>query len=326
MKCRETKRKNNSPLEMKIVKTLVLINLLIVSEVCFTAAYFCSTEAEFSNPCKYGNMTLTTLKRHIIDKERCDNFVHIADLAGPPIIGINWPNRTELFTVLMLDAGKLGAGPYYLQWLVTNVTAEQLTRFALGTSKILAQYETPTIPASQTSPQYYQVVAYRQNSTLRSIPPQIHTTYRRTFDVRKWLDGIQEYVKLCGPVAGIQIRSNNEQSLSNNPNSPGYVYQGSINYPPAAPGWVAQNPPPAPGWAPPVAQVPTYVDPNHPVPPAPGWVPQNSGNQGQTSWASSGSYAPNEPPKKKSKGSILRPEALVLLVLFVVTLKNLIRY
>lgn len=167
------------------------------------------------------------------------------------------------------------------------------------------------------------MVAFRQNSTLKNTMPQVHAAHRRTFNLRKWITGAQDNVKLCGPVAGIQVRSRFENTTRPvAPPPPGFVYPGQLNYPsapmypngPAQPIYPSQtgsnNPPP--GWI-----------PNGP--PAPGWVP--AGNQGQTSWASSGVQVSNGQtnPKKKSHGTALRPEIFIILILFVTSLLSYVK-
>lgn len=255
----------------------------------------CRTEPDFTSACKFRNLTLVTYTGLSVTPDRCGSRINITQLSQPPRLYINTKNASDVFTVLMLDAGPSGTGPYYLHWLLSNLTSQQLGQKIFGSNNIPAYYQPPSLPKNAGIHEF-QIVAFRHNTTLRASFPEVHDVERRAFSMRHWLDDVYHRVKLCGPVAGIQIRTE-YQEPTGTPSVP-YV-------PPGA----------APGAYPPAYPVPAgYPTNNNPYPqqPYPNPYPDNPQHPP--------AYFPHNtpsPPKKKGNASLAKPASIIILSLVI---------
>ena len=155
-------------------------------------------------------------------------------------------------------------------------------------------YQPPSLPKNAGIHEF-QIVAFRHNTTLRVPFPEVHDVERRAFSMRHWLDEVYNRVKLCGPVAGIQIRTQYQEPLGV-PSVP-YVPPG------AAPGMQPPAYPVPPPAYPPLNQPPAYPNqPNNYPQPPPAYVPP---------------YNHQTPPKTKGNASLAKPASIIILSLVI---------
>lgn len=248
----------------------------------------CRIESDFRTACKFRNLTLVTYTGLSVPPNSCGTKINITQLSQAPTLFINTKNVSDVFTVLMLDAGPSGTGPYYLHWLLSNLTSQQLAQKMFQSNNIAAYYQPPSLPKN-AGVHEFQIVAFRHNTTLRASFPEVHDVERRAFSMRHWLDDVYHRVKLCGPVAGIQIRTEYQE-----PTRPSVPY-----VPPGA----------APGVYPPPYLVPAGYPPNnspYPQQPYPNPYPQPPP-----------AYNPPTPPKKKGNASLAKPASVIILSLVI---------
>lgn len=270
-----------------------IIVLFLTIGSSFALDLTCKTEPDFNSACKFRNLTLVTYSGLSVPPDRCDTRINITHLSQEPTLYINTKNLSDVFTVLMLDAGPSGFGPYYLHWLVTNVTSQQLAQ-RMYRNKVPASYQPPSLPKNAGIHEF-QIVAFRHNTTLRVPFPEVHDVERRAFSMRHWLDEVYNRVKLCGPVAGIQIRTQYQEPLGV-PSVP-YVPPG------AAPGMQPPAYPVPPPAYPPLNQPPAYPNqPNNYPQPPPAYVPP---------------YNHQTPPKTKGNASLAKPASIIILSLVI---------
>uniref|UniRef100_A0A1B6JCU3 Phosphatidylethanolamine-binding protein n=1 Tax=Homalodisca liturata TaxID=320908 RepID=A0A1B6JCU3_9HEMI len=183
---------------VRLVVLVILVSLGVKAEECEVQNQW------GGDPCNLpGGLAVESLpNHHSVTGEKCNSFYPKDEFKNQPTISYSGGRKGEKYTVVMVDpdAPNHPEGKYYLHWIISNIPGDDLQDGNLKAGTVLSQYRGPT-PPDGTGTHRYLLLLYRQDPTA-SLTLGLPDSRRSQFDLGAWSNG------LCGPLSGVQFRTN----------------------------------------------------------------------------------------------------------------------
>ncbi|KAL0269498.1 UNVERIFIED_CONTAM: hypothetical protein PYX00_007207 [Menopon gallinae] len=139
----------------------------------------------------------------VVQKENCSKEFVKTEWQQVPLLQMESAKEDKTYTVICIDpdAPNHEKGEYYLHWLVSNVNGNDLRTGDLAKAKTITSYKGPG-PVINTGLHRYIFLAFEEEKLNQNV---VNDRERRKFPLLQWMQSQTD--KLCGPVAGVQFRS-----------------------------------------------------------------------------------------------------------------------